>query len=80
MYPVDDPQALRNPRPDTTYLQAGLTGLQETLDDFGTPSGGSRVIQWGWAPVGLHNPLALTGLPNTLVASGQVGTVTVVIS
>ena len=28
MYPIDDPQALRNPRPDTTYTQGGLTGLQ----------------------------------------------------
>jgi hypothetical protein len=85
MYPVDDPQALRNPRRDNSYLQAGLTGLQvdtinvptDELDAFGTPSGGSRVIQWGWNPVGLHNPLELTGLPDTLVASGQVGTVTI---
>lgn len=86
MYPVDDPQAIRNPRPDTTYLQAGLTGLQEETQGevptsnvlaFGTPSGGSRVIQWGWNPVGLHNPLELTGLPDTLVASGRVGTVTI---
>lgn len=85
MYPVDDPQAIRNPRRDNSYLQAGLTGLQvdtinvptDELDAFGTPSGGSRVIQWGWNPVGLHNPLELTGLPDTLVASGQVGTVTI---
>ena len=28
MYPVDDPQALRNPRPDTTYRVGGLNGLQ----------------------------------------------------
>ena len=86
MYPVDDPQALRNPRPDTTYFQAGLTGLRiETQGevpnnnalDSGTPSGGSRVIQWGWNPVGLNDPLGLSGLPNTLLGSGQVGTVTV---
>lgn len=85
MYPVDDPQALRDPRPDTTYWQGGLTGLQidtqgvptEDVDAYGTPSGGSRVIQWGWNPVGLHNPLGLTGLPDTLLASGQVGTVTI---
>ena len=88
MYPVSDPQALRNPRPDTTYLQSGLTGLQiETVgvpttdvDAFGVPAGGSRVIQWGWAPVGLNNPLNLFGLENNLVASGQVGSVTVVTS
>ena len=58
MYPVDDPQALRNPRPDTTYIQAGLTGLQlentsgPSTDETGVPSGGSRIIQWGYAPVG----------------------------
>jgi hypothetical protein len=86
MYPVDDPQALRNPRPDTTYYQAGLTGLQEETQGevpnenslaFGGPSGGSRVIQWGWNPVGLNNPLGLSGLPNTLLATGNIGTVTV---
>lgn len=86
MYPVDDPQALRDPRPDTTYWQAGLTGLQEETQGevpsenslaFGGPSGGSRVIQWGWNPVGLNNPLGLSGLPNTLLAQGAVGTVTV---
>ena len=86
MYPVDDPQALRNPRPDTTYLQAGLTGLQiafgsgTSVDKDGTPSGGSRDIQWGWDPVGLYNPLQLSGLINNLLAQGQIGTVTVTIS
>jgi hypothetical protein len=86
MYPVDDPQALRNPRPDTTYLQGGLTGLQEETQGevpndnvlaFGGPSGGSRVIQWGWYPVGLNNPLGLSGLVNVLIVQGAVGTVTV---
>lgn len=88
MYPVDDPQALRNPRPDTSYLTAGLTGIQtETLtmpttseDAFGLPSGGSRVIQWGWNPVGLNNPLQLSGLQDNLEAQGQVGSVSVSIS
>lgn len=86
MYPVDDPQALRNPRRDNSYFQAGLTGLQEETQGevpdenvlaFGGPSGGSRVIQWGWNPVGLYNPLGLSGLVNVLIATGQVGTVTV---
>jgi hypothetical protein len=36
MYPVNDPQAVRDPRPDLSY--AGPYG--------------SRNIQWGWAPVG----------------------------
>ena len=81
MYPVDDPQALRNPRPDTTYQQAGFTGLQITGGSgelgSGGPSGGSRDIQWGWNPVGLYNPLQLSGLVNIMVAQGQIGTVTV---
>lgn len=86
MYPVDDPQAIRNPRPDTTYNQAGYTGLQilatggSTEFGDGGPSGGSRDIQWGWAPVGLSNPLNIVGLPNNLVAAGQVGTVTITTS
>jgi hypothetical protein len=72
LYPVNDPQAVRNPRTDTSYYQAGL-------DSDGGPSTGSRVIQWGWNPVGLSNPLALSGLDNVLQASGQIGTVSIVI-
>jgi hypothetical protein len=79
MYPVNDPQALRNPRPDNTFWQSGLNGLRINAagTDYGTPGEGSRVIQWGWAPVGLNDPLVLSGLTNTLVAVGAVGTVTV---
>jgi hypothetical protein len=79
MYPVNDPQALRNPRPDTSYWQSGLGGLQinATGTDFGDPGEGSRVIQWGWAPVGLNNPLALPDLESALQASGTIGSVTV---
>ena len=71
MYPVDDPQALRNPRPDTSYVQSGL-------NDDGNPSGGSRIIQWGWAPIGgsRANDDGLT--PNNLVLTITLGTVTVV--
>ena len=86
MYPVYDPQALENPRGDSSYLQAGLTGIQtETLtapnddeDAFGLPSGGSRIFQWGWNPVGgaSANDAGLT--PNNLVLSITLGTVTVV--
>ncbi len=70
MYPVDDPQALRNPRRDNSYYQSGLN-----VNNY--PSDGSRVIQWGWDPVGLDNPLGLSGLVNVLEAQGEVGTVTV---
>ena len=83
MYPVDDPQGLRDPRPDLSYFQAGYTGLQLTQtvgageDENGDPSGGSRVFQWGWRPVGgaSANDAGLT--PNYLVSAGVVGTVTI---
>lgn len=78
LYPVNDPQAVREPRPDVSYRQAGYTGLQLTLNtDFGDPSGGSRVIQWGWAPVGgaSANDAGLT--PNALTSRGVVGNVTI---
>jgi hypothetical protein len=83
MYPIEDPQALRNPRPDNTYYQAGYTGLQlnqnagNTETGFGDPTGGSRVFQWGWAPVGGASSFASVLTPNYLIAVGQVGTVTV---
>lgn len=70
MYPVDDPQALRNPRPDNSYLQSGI-GVN------GNPNEGSRVVQWGWNPVGLHNPLGLGGLRNDLLLTAQIGNVVV---
>jgi hypothetical protein len=78
MYPVSDPQAVREPRPDNSYRQAGYTGLQLTLNtDFGDPSGGSRVFQWGWAPVGgaSENDAGLT--PNALAPISVVGSVTI---
>jgi hypothetical protein len=83
MYPVDDPQGLRDPRPDLSYYQAGYTGLQLTetvgtgINENGDPSGGSRVFQWGWRPVGgaSANDAGLT--PNYLVSAGVVGTVTI---
>lgn len=78
MYPVQDPQAVREPRPDVSYRQAGYTGLQLTLNtDFGDPSGGSRVFQWGWYPVGgaSANDAGLT--PNNLTSPSQIGSVTI---
>jgi hypothetical protein len=78
MYPVDDPQAVYQPRPDTSYVSAGLNGLQTTLGGTGgVPTGGSRDIQWGWNPVG-GSRLNDDGLtPNYLVATTSVGTVSV---
>ena len=70
-FPVDDPQALRNPRRDTTYVTSGLLA-----DGFN--GGGSRDIQWGWNPVGGSSFFDAALTPNNLVATGFVGTVTVV--
>lgn len=67
MWPVFDPQAIRNPRPDTSYYEIGNDG-----------AGGSRMIQWGWAPVGGARADDTGLTPNDLVARGQVGTVTVI--
>jgi hypothetical protein len=63
MYPVEDPQAVRDPRPDKSFTEAGPYS--------------SRDIQWGWDPVGLNNPLQLEGLIDDLEGGGEVGTVTV---
>ena len=73
MYPVDDPQALRNPRNDNTYYQSGTTAT-------GSIGEGSRNIQWGWNPVGMSQSFDSELTPNNLIGVGQVGTVTVVIT
>jgi hypothetical protein len=73
MYPVDDPQALRNPRPDNTYRQSGLNTNNQ-------PSGGSRVFQWGWAPVGGASSFDSVLTPNNLVIDVEVGTVTITVT
>jgi hypothetical protein len=78
MYPVDDPQAVRQPRPDLTYVTAGLNGLQDNETGFGGfPTGGSRDIQWGWRPVGGSSFFDAELTPNYLVATTSVGTVTI---
>lgn len=77
MFPIFDPQALRNPRPDTSYYQSGLNGLQLTTNDIGFPEDGSRVFQWGWAPVGGSSQFDAELTPNYLVATTYVGTVTI---
>ena len=68
MYPVDDPQALRNPRNDSTYITAGL-------NVNGNLTGGSRDIQWGWQPVGGASNFDVGLTPNYLSATTFVGTV-----
>ena len=83
MYPVDDPQAVREPRPDTSYLASGVSGLQ-TLSGTGTSvyevgyqGEGSRVFQWGWNPVGGASSFDSVLTPNYLITACQTGTVTV---
>ena len=83
MYPVEDPQAVRDPRPDNTYYQGGNTGLQlnqndgSAQDGFGDPTLGSRQFQWGWAPVGGSRSDDNGLTPNYLVIAVEIGTVTV---
>lgn len=83
MYPVDDPQGVRDPRPDNSYYQSGLSGLQlinaqnTSPESNGDPSGGSRVFQWGWYPVGGASADDAGLTPNYLTSAGEVGNVTI---
>jgi hypothetical protein len=83
MYPVNDPQAVRDPRPDVSYLQSGNSGLQINInggtdaDGFGYPDMGSRIFQWGWNPVGGARLFDSALTPNDLIGNTQIGTVTV---
>lgn len=70
MYPVEDAQALREPRTDTSYIVSGL------LAD-GYSGGGSRIFQWGWNPVGGASSFDAALTPNNLNLVVQLGTVTV---
>ena len=82
LYPVNDPQAVRNPRPDSpSYYQSGLDGLQTIIQtgplptETGVPLLGSRTIQWSWNPVGGASYFDAGLTPNDLVAQGNVGSV-----
>ena len=72
-FPVDDPQAVRNPRKDTTYVVSGVNA-------DGYFAGGSRDIQWGWNPIGGSSFFDVALTPNYLVGTTSVGTVTVSVS
>lgn len=86
LYPVYDPQAVREPRPDVSYQVSGSSGLQETGNDstsiegVGFPEVGSRVIQWGWAPVGGSRADDAGLTPNDLVSYAYVGNVTITVN
>jgi hypothetical protein len=73
LYPVNDPQAVREPRPDTSYQVSG------NLAD-GYNGGGSRIFQWGWAPVGGSSSFDAALTPNNLALQIQLGTVTVAVT
>jgi hypothetical protein len=83
MYPVNDPQAVREPRPDNSYYASGVSGLQTlngngtNVNEVGYQEGGSRVFQWGWNPVGGASSFDTVLTPNYLIALGQTGTVTI---
>ena len=87
LYPVNDPQAVRDPRPDSpSFFQAGLTGIQiqsgtgNDVNQTGVPSGGSRVFQWGYNPVGGASSFDALLTPNDLVGISALGSVTITIS
>lgn len=87
LYPVNDPQAVRNPRPDSpSYYQSGLNGLQTdettgtSTSQTGVPMMGSRIIQWGWNPVGGSSYFDAPLTPNDLVGTSALGDVTILIS
>jgi hypothetical protein len=67
--PMDDPQALRNARPDNTFFAPGNQG-----------AGGSRMFQYGWNPVGGAEAYDTALTPNYLISTSVVGTVTVVVT
>ena len=71
MFPVDDPQAVRQPRRDTTYVTSGINA-----DGF--LSGGSRDIQWGWNPIGGSQLFDAKLTPNYLATVTSDGTVSIV--
>ena len=85
MYPVNDPQAVREPRPDVSYEVSGTTGLQTNpqdpvstnIDAGGYSQDGSRQIQWGWAPVGGASQFDTVLTPNYLIPAVLIGTVTI---
>jgi hypothetical protein len=85
MYPVDDPQGLRNPRPDRSYVNSGNSGLQidkantndTTVLGTGTNEGGSRIFQWGWSPVGGAVNFDRKLTPNVLALTVKIGQVTI---
>jgi len=84
LYPVNDPQGVRDPRPDVSYYSSGTTGLyvnpnaSNNVNNAGYPQDGSRQTQWGWNPIGGPRAFADVFSPNDLNLAITIGTVTVV--
>jgi len=70
LYPVNDPQAVREPRPDVSYYSSGSSSS-------GYPSDGSRQFQWGWSPVGGASSFDTVLTQNDLILNISIGTVTI---
>jgi len=83
LYPVSDPQAVREPRPDVSYYQSGNSGLNTSttsgtgVNQNGYPEEGSRVFQWGWNPVGGAAWFDSGLTPNDLVLNFTLSSVTI---
>ena len=83
MYPVSDPQAIKDPRPDTSYITSGTNGLQITgtnstdSNALGYQEDGSRIFQWGWNPIGGSRAEDVGLTPNYLVLNLVLGNVTI---
>jgi len=83
MYPVYDPQAVYEPRPDVSYRMSGSSGLQingtndPTEKGIGYQEEGSRTFQWGWNPVGGSRAEDVGLTPNDLVLNFVLGNVTI---
>ena len=85
LYPVNDPQAVREPRPDVSYNVSGTSGLQIQPSGTGAlasgyPEGGSRIIQWGFSPVGGASSDDAGLTPNNLAMGISIGTVTIAVT
>lgn len=82
---VVDPQAVREPRPDVSYTVSGTSGLQIQPSGTGPlatgyPEGGSRIIQWGFSPVGGASSSDAGLTPNNLAMGISIGTVTIAVT
>jgi len=86
LYPVYDPQAVREPRPDVSYYASGNTGLYTSptasndVNSGGYPSDGSRQTQWNWNPVGGARSFSDAFVPNDLNLVIKIGTVSILTS